>query len=133
MGSDHVLLKPSDRRSSHAALRFADTLELGPGPAAFEALERPRIAFAGGCRLGELEESSRQLAGPVCEIFDAHLTLEHAKDVLRLERRADAPSDRLRAGAAHHARAKPEGLGDRAQRAREHLSLSLSLPLSLSL
>src|SRR3546814_11845138 len=46
IGSDHILLEPGDRWSPHAALRFADTLELGPGPAAFEARPRTRITFA---------------------------------------------------------------------------------------
>ena len=114
-------MEPGDRWSPHAALRFADTLELGPGPAAFEARPRTRITFAGRGCVRELKQSSRQLAGPVGEILGARLPLEDGKDILRLKRRADAPSDRLRAGAAHHARAKPEGLGDRAQRALERV------------
>ena len=50
-----------------AALRFADTLELGPGPAVFETRPRTRIAFAGRGRVSEIKQSSRQLAGPVGE------------------------------------------------------------------
>src|SRR3546814_1708784 len=116
IGSDHILLEPGDRWSPHAALRFADTLELGPGPAAFEARPRTRITFAGRGCVRELKQSSRQLAGPVGEILGARLPLEHGKDILRLARRTDAPSDRRGAGAAPPARAPPGGLGGRATR-----------------